>query len=52
LDWVHLDVTEYQNVAEWKAHTDLSRVFLMSSHASKSYLETDFQDGDWLVLVK
>jgi tRNA (cytidine/uridine-2'-O-)-methyltransferase len=24
----------------------------MSSHASKSYLETDFQDGDWLVLVK
>jgi hypothetical protein len=31
---------------------DLSRVFLMSSHASKSYLETDFQDGDWLVLVK
>jgi tRNA (cytidine/uridine-2'-O-)-methyltransferase len=49
----HLDVTEYQNVAEWKAQIpDLSRVFLMSSHASKSYLETDFQDGDWLVLVK
>jgi tRNA (cytidine/uridine-2'-O-)-methyltransferase len=46
-------VTEYQNVAEWKAQIpDLSRVFLMSSHASKSYLETDFQDGDWLVLVK
>jgi tRNA (cytidine/uridine-2'-O-)-methyltransferase len=33
--WVHLDVTEYQNVAEWKAQIpDLSRVFLMSSHAS------------------
>lgn len=51
--WVHLDVTEYQNVAEWKAQIpDLSRVFLMSSHASKSYLENDFQDGDWLVFGK
>lgn len=51
--WVHLDVTEYQNVAEWKAQiADLSRVFLMSSHAEKSYLENDFQDGDWLVFGK
>jgi tRNA (cytidine/uridine-2'-O-)-methyltransferase len=24
----------------------------MSSHAKKSYLEIDFQDGDWLVLEK
>ena len=51
--WVHLDVTEYQNVAEWKAQIpDLSRVFLMSSHADKSYLETEFLDGDWLVFGK
>ena len=51
--WVHLDVTEYQNVAEWKVQIpDLSRVFLMSSHAEKSYLENDFQDGDWLVFGK
>ena len=51
--WVHLDVTEYKNVAEWKTQIpDLSRVFLMSSHAEKSYLETDFQDGDWLVFGK
>ena len=51
--WVHLDVTEYQNVAEWKKQIpDLSRVFLMSSHAEKSYLETEFQDGDWLVFGK
>jgi tRNA (cytidine/uridine-2'-O-)-methyltransferase len=27
-------------------------VFLMSSHAQKSYLEIDFQDGDWLVLKR
>ena len=51
--WVHLDVTEYKNVADWKAQIpDLSRVFLMSSHADKSYLETEFQDGDWLVFGK
>lgn len=51
--WVHLDVTEYQNVAEWMAQiTDHSRVFMMSSHAEKSYLETEFQDGDWLVFGK
>ena len=51
--WVHLEVTEYQTVGEWKAQIpDLSRVFLMSSNASKSYLETDFQDGDWLVFGK
>jgi tRNA (cytidine/uridine-2'-O-)-methyltransferase len=31
---------------------DQSRVFLMSSHAEKSYLENQFQDGDWLVFGK
>ena len=51
--WVHLDVTEYQNISEWMTQIpDKSRVFLMSSHAEKSYLENDFQDGDWLVFGK
>ena len=51
--WVHLDVTEYQNVDEWLAQLpDKSRVFLMSSHAERSYLENEFQDGDWLVFGK
>lgn len=51
--WVHLDVTEYQNVAEWMTQIpDQSRVFLMSSHAEKSYLQNDFKDGDWLVFGK
>lgn len=51
--WVHLDVTEYQNVAEWSAIIpDKSRVFLMSSHASTSIYENDFQEGDWLVFGK
>jgi tRNA (cytidine/uridine-2'-O-)-methyltransferase len=51
--WVHLDVTEYQNVTEWKNQIpDKSRVFLMSSHASKSIYENEFKDGDWLVFGK
>ena len=51
--WVHLDVKEYQNISEWMTQIpDKSRVFLMSSHAKKSYLENDFQDGDWLVFGK
>jgi tRNA (cytidine/uridine-2'-O-)-methyltransferase len=51
--WVHLDVTEYQNIPEWMTQIqDKSRVFLMSSHASVSIYENNFQDGDWLVFGK
>jgi len=51
--WVYLDVTEYQNIEEWIAQIpDKSRVFLMSSHASISIYETQFQDEDWLVFGK
>jgi tRNA (cytidine/uridine-2'-O-)-methyltransferase len=51
--WVHLDVTEYQNIEEWIAIIpDKARVFLTSSHADKSIYETEFQDGDWLVFGK
>jgi tRNA (cytidine/uridine-2'-O-)-methyltransferase len=51
--WVHLDVTEYQSVAEWTTQIpDQSRVFLMSSHASTSIYDAKFQDGDWLVFGK
>jgi tRNA (cytidine/uridine-2'-O-)-methyltransferase len=51
--WVHLNVTEYQNIEEWITQIqDPSRVFLMSSHATKSIYEAEFQDGDWLVFGK
>lgn len=51
--WVHLDVTEYQNVEEWMTQIkDKSRVFLMSSHASESIYQAEFQDEDWLVFGK
>ena len=51
--WVHLNVAEYQNVAEWMSQIpDKSRVFLMSSHATTSIYEAEFQEGDWLVFGK
>lgn len=51
--WVHLDKTEYENVAAWIAQIpDPSRVFLFSSNAATSYLDNEFQDGDWLVFGK
>lgn len=51
--WVHLDWKEYNNVEEWIAQIpDKSRVFLMSSHATKSIYEAAFQDEDWLVFGK
>lgn len=51
--WVHLDWNEYNNVEEWISQIpDKSRVFLFSSKADKSYYETSFQEGDWLVFGK
>lgn len=51
--WVHLDWKEYQNVNEWLSNVeDVSRVFLFSSHAEKTYLQNEFRDGDWLVFGK
>lgn len=51
--WIHLDWKQYQNIAEWRNQIpDVSRVFLFSSHSEKSYLEAEFQDGDWLVFGK
>ena len=51
--WVHLDWNQYDNVDKWIAVIpDLSRVFLFSSNAEKSYYENEFRDGDWLVFGK
>ena len=48
--WVHLDWSQYANLEEWIAVIpDLARVFLFSSKTEKSYLQNEFQDGDWLV---
>jgi tRNA (cytidine/uridine-2'-O-)-methyltransferase len=51
--WVHLDWHQYATVTQWiNQLPDKSRVFLMSSHATKSIYEAKFQDNDWLVFGK
>lgn len=51
--WVHLDWYQYDTVTQWITQLpDKSRVFLMSSHATKSIYEAKFQDNDWLVFGK
>jgi tRNA (cytidine/uridine-2'-O-)-methyltransferase len=51
--WVHLDWHQYQNVDEWLQQVpDRNRIFLFSSNSSKSYLDNEFRDGDWLVFGK
>ena len=51
--WVHLNVTEYQNISDWlNVIPDKSRVFLLSSNAIISIYSNDFQDDDWLVFGK
>jgi tRNA (cytidine/uridine-2'-O-)-methyltransferase len=51
--WVHLDWHQYDNVTQWiNQLPDKSRVFLMSSHATKSIYAAEFQDNDWLVFGK
>lgn len=48
--WVHLDWAEYASLDEWiSVIPDKSRVFLFSSKTNSSYLDNEFQDGDWLV---
>ena len=51
--WVHLNVTEYQNMEEFLPNiSHKSRVFLMSSHAVNSIYSTNFEDEDWLIFGK
>ena len=51
--WVHLNVTEYQNMEEFLPNIpDKSRVFLMSSHAVNSIYSNNFEDEDWLIFGK
>ena len=51
--WPHLDWHQYETVEAWiETIRDRSRVFLFSSHATKSYYDQQFEDGDWLVFGK
>ena len=51
--WVHLDWHQYEHIDAWlEVVPDQSRIFLFSSNSQTSYLQNQFQDGDWLVFGK
>ena len=50
--WHELDITYHDSFAEVEAMYTEARFFLLSTHASKSYADVAYQDGDFLVFGK
>ena len=50
--WHELDLTYHDSFAEVEAMYPEARFFLLSTHASKSYADVAYQDGDFLVFGK
>ena len=50
--WHELDITYHDSFAEVEAMYPEARFFLLSTHASKSYADVAYQDGDFLVFGK
>ena len=50
--WHELDITYHDSFAEVEAAYPEARFFLLSTHASKSYADVSYRDGDFLVFGK
>ena len=50
--WHELDITYHDSFAELEAEYPNARFFLLSTHATKSYADVSYQDGDFLVFGK
>jgi len=50
--WKDLDVHYYDSFEEVEAKYPEARFFLLSTHATKSYAEVEYKDGDFLVFGK
>jgi tRNA (cytidine/uridine-2'-O-)-methyltransferase len=51
--WKDLNVQYYDSFNGWyEKVTNPERVFFFSAHGNRSYLDIDFQNGDWLVFGK
>ncbi len=51
--WPELELTIHDNINNWLDQVkDMSRLFLFTSNAEKSYHHIKFQKGDWLVFGK
>ena len=53
LDYWHLvEVHDYENLADFFQHNQVHRLWCLSTKAPRSYVEADFQDGDYLFFGK
>ena len=50
--WGELDVSYYNSFAEEEQAHPTARFFLLSTHATRSYAEAQYRDGDFLVFGK
>ena len=47
--WKNLDVSYYDSFEELEAKYPYGRFFLTSTHATRSYADVEYRDGDFLV---
>ena len=53
LDYWHLvEVHDYENLADFFQRNQVHRLWCLSTKAPRSYVEADFQDGDYLFFGK
>ena len=53
LDYWHLvEVRDYENLEDFFRHNNVQRMWCLSTKAPRSYVEADFQDGDYLFFGK
>ena len=53
LDYWHLvEVRDYENLEDFFRRNDVQRMWCLSTKAPRSYVEADFQDGDYLFFGK
>jgi tRNA (cytidine/uridine-2'-O-)-methyltransferase len=50
--WKYLDITYYDSFVQVEEQNPDARFFLTSTHAVRSYAESEYRDGDFLVFGK
>ena len=50
--WQYLDITYYDSFEEVEEKNPDARFFLLSTHATRSYADAEYRDGDFLVFGK
>ena len=50
--WQYLDITYYDSFEEVEEKNPDARFFLLSTHATRSYADVEYRDGDYLMFGK